>query len=132
MIDAPPTKLWARYPWSVLLRLLLFIAPLLALLGYARVAAAHAAGQQHRGDTGLGLALLLGMVALVMLAGFFVDALWQMKRRRHWNWIIDLLILALLLMPFGWVGCNWFGVHESLACRLPINVFEIVIDALRL
>ena len=132
VIDAPQRAWWSRYPWSPVIRIVAFVTPLLALLLYARIAAAHASSQQHRGDTGLGIALLLGAVALLMLVGFFVDAVLQLVRGRHWNWITDALILGLLLMPFGWVACNWFGVHESLACRVPISLFGAVLALLSL
>ena len=132
VIDGPQRAWWSRYPWSPVIRIAAFVTPLLALLLYARIAAAHASSQQHRGDTGLGIALLLGAVALLMLVGFFVDAVPQLVRGRHWNWITDALILGLLLMPFGWVACNWFGVHESLACRAPISLFGAVLEKLSL
>ncbi|WP_282268691.1 hypothetical protein [Stenotrophomonas sp. PS02298] len=132
MIDARQRAWWSRYPWSPVIRIAAFVTPLLALLLYARIAVAHASTQQHRGDTGLGIALLLGAVALLMLVGFFVDAVLQLVRGRHWNWITDALILGLLLMPFCWVACNWFGVHESLACRVPISLFGTVLALLSL
>lgn len=132
VIDSLRRAWYSRYPWSVVIRIAAFITPLLALLLYARMAVAYASTQQHRGDTGLGIALLLGAVALLMLVGFLVDVVLQLVRRRHWNWITDALILGLLLMPFGWVACNWFGVHESLACRAPISLFGAVLELLSL
>lgn len=132
VIDTPHRAWYSRYPWSVVIRIAAFVTPLLALLLYSRMAVAYASTLEHRGDTGLGIALLLGAVALLMLVGFFVDAVLQLVRRRHWNWITDALILALLLMPFGWVACNWFGVHESLACRVPITLFGAVLELLSL
>lgn len=132
MIDRAQMRWWSRYPGSILLRIGVFVLPLAALLLYARSAFAYAATQTHRGDTALGIALLLGGVALLMLVLFFVDAVAQVVRRRHWNWITDAVILGLLLMPFGWVSCNWFGVRESLACRVPINAFSAVLEWLSL
>lgn len=123
---------WAAYPWSLLIRIGLFLLPLGGWLLYTRLAVAHAAGQSNRGDTGLGLALLLGLLVLVMLFGFCVDALVQLLRRRTWNWLLDGLIIAVLLMPFGWVACNWFGGRDSLLCGLPMTVFDAVIEWLSL
>ncbi|WP_313272500.1 hypothetical protein [Stenotrophomonas sp.] len=116
----------------MLIRLAAFLLPLLALLLYTRLVAAHAAGQTHRGDTGLGIALLLGVVALLMLLGFSIDLLLQLVRARHRNALTDAFVIALLLMPFGWVGCNWFGVQQSTVCRLPIEAFSAVLGWLQL
>ncbi len=132
MIESRRPLAWARYPGSILIRLAAFALPLLALLLYARLATAHAAGQTHRGDTGLGIALLLGAVALLMLLGFSLDMLLQLVRGRHWNALTDALVIALLLMPFGWVGCNWFGLQQSTVCRLPIEAFSAVLGWLQL
>lgn len=132
MIEPRRPRAWARYPGSVLIRLAVFLLPLLALLLYARLAVAHAAGQTHRGDTGLGIALLLGAMALLMLLGFSIDLVLQQVRGRRWNALTDALIIVLLLMPFGWVGCNWFGAQESTICRPPMEAFSAVLEWLRL
>ncbi|WP_269789837.1 hypothetical protein [Stenotrophomonas sp. Iso1] len=122
----------SRYPWSVIVRALVFFLPLLALYLFSRWSAEQVAGQAHRGDSALGIAVLLGAMTLVMLLGFCVDFVVQVKRRRTFNWLIDILLIVLLMTPFGWFACNWFGGGECKVCQVPMMVFATVLEWLGL
>jgi hypothetical protein len=122
----------SRYPWSVIVRVLVFFLPLLALYLFSRWSALQMAGQAHRGDSALGIAVLLGAMTLVMLLGFIVDFVVQLWRRRTFNWLTDVLLIALLMTPFGWFACNWFGGNDYILCKLPTSLFGTVLDWLGL
>lgn len=122
----------SRYPWSVIVRVLVFLLPLLVLYLFSRWSAVQMAGQTHRGDSALGIAVLLGAMTLVMLLGFIVDFVVQLWRRRTFNWLIDVLLIALLMTPFGWFACNWFGGSDYFLCRIPMSLFGTVLDWLGL
>lgn len=115
-----------------LLRIGLPFGLLLLFYLYARYSIASAEGQTHRGDTGLGLALLLGLVCLCLLAGYFLDFIYQLAKRRRLLAITDAVVMLALMTPFAWVGCNMFGVHESLACQVPVQAFERLVPVLGL
>jgi len=116
----------------VVLRLALPPAVMLGYYGAVRLSIAADAGTQHRGDTGLGLAVLLGFICLGFIAGYSWDLIRQACKRRYALAWVDLLVLSVLLMPFGWVGCNWFGLSRTPVCWLPIHMFGAVIDLLGL
>jgi hypothetical protein len=121
-----------KYPWSVVIRLIVFIAPLFLLHLFAQHAFEYASRQEHHGDTGLGIAILLGFVSLILLMGFLVDIVIQIRKKRMLNYLADAFILAMLAMPFGWFACNWFGGNDSLVCMVPVNVFGHVLGWLHL
>ena len=108
---------------AVALRLGLAVAPFVGLYFYALSAFEHAQAQQHRGDTGLGIALLLGMICVLLMLGFGVDLLVQAARKRVAASIASLAIVAVLCVPFGWVGCNWFGLGDNFACMRIMDAF---------
>lgn len=122
------TPAMKRTASAIVIRLLLFIAPLYLLRLFALNAFEQASRQEHRGDTGLGIAILLGMLTLTMLLGFFVDLIVQLKRKHPAGYLTDLAILLALLMPFGWFACNWFGLGEHLACKLPLDGFGAFLE----
>ena len=115
---------------AVVVRAVLFLGPLCLLWLWADYAIEQASRQERRGDTGLGIAILLGLVTLTMLAGFSIDLIVQAARKRVVNALADGLIVALLLMPFGWFACNWYGLGEHAACRLPMTLFGSVLELL--
>ena len=121
-----------NYVLPAVIRLLAFIAPLFFLHLYSRIAFEYASTQEHHGDTGLGIAILLGFLTLIMLGAFSIDLIIQIRKRRTLNYLTDALILLMLLMPFGWFACNWFGFHNSLACRVPIVFFSHALSWLHL
>ena len=112
-------------------RLVAFAAPLCALLLYAQHSFEHARTQQHHGDTGLGIALLLGMLTLCMLVAFAIDLVWQVTRRAAAVAAFDALIVGILLVPFGWVGCNWHGLRNP-ACSAADTLFGAFVAALEM
>lgn len=116
----------------IVVRLALPLVVLLVYYGVVRVSIAADAGPQHRGDTGLGLAVLLGFICLGSIAGYGWDLIRQALKRRYALVWADLLVLSVLLMPFGWVGCNWFGLSKHPVCWLPIHMFGAVIELLGL
>ncbi len=122
----------SRYPWSVIIRALVFFLPLLALYLFSRWSAVQAASQTHRGDGALGIAVLLGAMTLLMLLGFCADFVVQVARRRTFNWLVDGLLIALLMTPFGWFACNWFGGRDYGVCQIPMALFGIVLEGLGL
>lgn len=112
-----------KYASAIAVRLVLFLAPLYLLRLFALNAFEQASRQEHHGDTGLGIAIVLGMLSLTMLLGFFVDLIVQVKRKWPAGYWTDAIILLALLMPFGWVACNWYGLNENIACKLPLAGF---------
>lgn len=117
-----------NYALPVAIRFLVFVAPLFLLHLYLRSAVEYAHTQEHHGDTGLGIAILLAFTTLFMLGGFLVDLIIQIRMKRPHTALTDAFIVLMLLMPFGWVACNWFGAHHSLACTVPIMFFGQVLS----
>ncbi|MNM58878.1 hypothetical protein D3C81_701200 [compost metagenome] len=68
----------------------------------------------------------------VMLLGFIVDFVVQIRRRRAFNWLVDGLLIALLMTPFGWFACNWLGGTEYLLCQAPMSLFDTALEWLGL
>ena len=114
------------------IRLVAFMTPLFLLHLYSRSAFEYARTQERHGDAGLGIAILLGFITLVMLGAFLVDFIIQIRRRKPLGYLTSAFIVVLLLMPFGWFACNWLGLHQSLACRVPMVVFSQVLGWLHL
>lgn len=108
---------------AIALRLFLASAPLFAVYLYAHYAFEQTRGQEHRGDTGLGIAILLAFVCLGLILSFLVDLVVQVARRRIAASATSLLILAVLCIPLGWFGCNWFDLGDSIVCEPVGNAF---------
>lgn len=109
--------------YAIVIRLVLFVAPLYLLNLFALNAFEQARRQEHHGDTGLGIAIVLGMMSLTMLLGFSIDFIVQVARKRPAGYLTDAVILMALLMPLGWFACNWYGLSENIACKLPLAGF---------
>lgn len=116
----------------VVIRLLAFIAPLVLLHLYAQNAFEHARTQERHGDAGLGIAILLGFITLILLGAFLIDLIIQIRKRRPLTSLTDAFIVLMLLMPLGWFACNWLGPHHSLACKVPVEFFGHVLSWLQL
>lgn len=112
-----------KYAYAIIIRMLLFITPLYLLNLFALNAFEQARQQEHHGDTGLGIAIMLGFVSLTMLLGFSIDLIVQVVRKRPAGYLTDAVILMALLMPFGWFACNWYDFRDSVACKLPLAGF---------
>ena len=112
---------------AIFLRLALFVAPFVLLYLYAEHAFEHARTQEHHGDTGLGIAILLFFVAIVMLFGFFIDLLIHAYYRRAAIALVDIALLTLLLSPIGWFSCHWYG-GDGAFCRSTSHVFETLLE----
>ncbi|KRB03211.1 hypothetical protein [Lysobacter sp. Root690] len=121
-----------KHAYAIVIRLFLFIAPLYALHLFALNAFEQARRQEHHGDTGLGIAIVLGLVSLMMLLGFFIDFIVQIKRKWPAGYLTDAIILLALLMPFGWFACNWYGLGENVACKLPLAGFGSFLEWMNL
>jgi hypothetical protein len=121
-----------KYAYAIVIRLLLFIVPLYLLNLFALNAFEHARRQEHHGDTGLGIAIVLGLVSLTMLMGFFIDLIVQVKRKWPAGYLTDAAIVLTLLMPFGWFACNWYGLNENIACKLPLAGFGSFLEWMNL
>ena len=121
-----------NYVLPVAIRFLTFIAPLFLLYLYSQSAVEHARTQERHGDTGLGIAILLGFMTLIMLGAFLVGLIIQIRKRRPHTALADAFIVLMLLMPFGWFACNWFGSRHSLVCKRPMVFFSHVLSWLHL
>lgn len=126
------TAAMKKTAYAIGLRLLLFIAPLYLLHLFALNAFEQARRQEHHGDTGLGIAIVLGFVSLMLLLGFFIDFIVQVKRKWPAGYLTDAVILLILLMPFGWFACNWFGLNKNIACKLPLAGFGSFLEWINL
>lgn len=111
-----------------LLRIAIPVVVLAAVYAYAEYSIAATLGQAHHGDVGLGLALLIGFAVSAMLVGYGVDLLVRLIRREWLLAVVDLAVIAVLAIPFGWVGCNWFGMTDTAICRVPLDAFGWVLE----
>ena len=111
-----------------LLRIAIPVVVLAAVYGYAMYSIAATRGQSHHGDVGLGIALMMGFAVLAMLVGYRVDFGVRLIRREWLLAVVDLVVIAALAIPFGWVGCNWFGMTDTAICRVPLDAFGWVLE----
>ena len=129
---AQPGLYMNRLGWKFVLRLALPVAAMLVFYGFASLSISANAGREHRGDTGLGIAIVLGFLCFVLLVGYLVDLVIQLVKRQPALVAADLLVLGVLSIPFGWVSCNWYGMVESAICRLPLRAFGALLNLLQI
>ena len=118
--------------WKFVLRLALPMAAMLVFYGFASLSISANAGREHRGDTGLGIAIVLGFLCFALLGGYLVDLVIQLFKRQPALVVADLLVLAVLCIPFGWVSCNWYGMVDSAICKLPLRAFGALLNLLQI
>ena len=121
-----------RLGWKFVLRLALPVAAMLVFYGFASLSISANAGREHRGDTGLGVAIVLGFLCFALLVGYLVDLVIQLFKRQPALVVADLLVLGALCIPFGWVSCNWYGMVDSAICRLPLRAFGALLNLLQI
>ena len=121
-----------RLGWKFFLRLALPVAAMLVFYGFASLSTSANAGREHRGDTGLGVAIVLGFLCFALLIGYLVDLVVQLVKHQPALVVADLLVLAALCMPFGWVSCHWYGMVDSTICWLPLHAFGALLNLLQI
>ena len=129
---AQPGLYMNRLGWKFVLRLALPVAAMLVFYGFASLSISANAGREHRGDTGLGIAIVLGFLCFALLVGYLVDLVIQLFKRQPALVVADLLVLGILCIPFGWVSCNWYGMVDSAICRLPLRAFGALLNLLQI
>ena len=105
---------------------------MMVFYGFASLSISANAGREHRGDTGLGIAIVLGFLCFALLVGYLVDLVIQLVKRQPALVVADLLVLGALCIPFGWVSCNWYGMVDSAICRLPLRAFGALLNLLQI
>lgn len=81
----------------IIKRLLLVAAPLLALFVYAQIAFLQNGRKEHPTDAGLGIAIFLVFILVVLCAGFLVDVIVRLYRKQYDIAIVDASFLTVFL-----------------------------------
>ena len=89
---------------AFVLRFLGFFLPLLALYVYAQYAFYENNLKEHPTDAGLGIALLLFFISVILFGVFLVDAIRQLRRKNYAVLWIDVAFLSIFLIPILYVG----------------------------
>jgi len=79
--------------------------------------------KQHPSDVGLGFAILLLFVFLVLSVGFIVDFIKSIQQKQYKTAIVDIPFLVLFVIPILYIHCQMGGSCESF-CNWYINLFH--------
>ncbi len=109
----------------LLIRFLIVALPLLALYGFAQMAFRENRVKEHPTDVGLGIAVLLVFILLVLFFGFIVDVIIRIKRRQKSLALIDSVFLLLFTVPILYIVC--LIASRDCFCKWLIDIVDFVI-----
>jgi len=89
----------------ILIRLLTVAVPLLILYFYAQMAFKANRQREHPTDAGLGIAVLLVFILVVLAIGFITDFIKCLRRKQCKTAWIDFGFLLLFTIPILYIGC---------------------------
>jgi membrane protease YdiL (CAAX protease family) len=88
-----------------IIRLLFVAVPLLLLYFYAQMAFEANRHKEHPTDAGLGIAILLVFILIVLFIGFLVDFIKNLRRKQYKIAGFDFCLLLLFTIPVIYIGC---------------------------
>ncbi|MEN7550061.1 hypothetical protein AAG747_19215 [Rapidithrix thailandica] len=103
-----------------LVRLLIVILPLVVLY-FAFEAGVEANNQkEHKTDVGLGFAILLFFIFIILTVGFVIDFIKNLYKKHYDIALIDIPFLLVFLIPIIYIHCQMGGCCEGF-CDWYIN-----------
>ena len=93
-------------PWKAfLLRLLLYVIPIIGLYLFAQLAIEDSRQQEHRTDVGFGIVVVSAMVLAFMSACLVADMLARIVKKEYKIALMDLLFLLPSIIFVIYIGC---------------------------
>jgi Na+-driven multidrug efflux pump len=108
---------------QILIRVFLVCSSLFLLYLYAERVFAHNRMREHPVDAGLGIALLLFFVVLILFIGFFIDAIYIAYKKEYFIIFVNMLFMAVFSLPMLYINCQMEDYCESCFCS---NLIEWV------
>ena len=90
---------------AFLLRLLLYIIPIIGLYIFSQMAIADSRQQEHRTDVGLGIVLVSAFVLAFMSICIVADGIARIVKKEYKVALIDLLFLLPSVIFVIYIGC---------------------------
>lgn len=91
---------------AFLVRLFCATIPLLAIYAYAEMAFRANRKSEHPTDVGLGIAMLLTLVATALFIGFLVDLVKKLRLKDYKTALIDVAFLIPFVLVITYIVCQ--------------------------
>jgi len=104
-------------------RLLIVALPLTALYFFAQMAFEENRRKEHPTDAGLGIAILLALLLIVLFIGFLSDALYRMYKKDYAIALTNLPFLLLFSIPILYISCKMGTYCEDCFCDWFVKLF---------
>lgn len=91
---------------AFLIRLLIVAISLLALYAYAEIAFQANRKKEHPTDAGLGIAILLAFIAVVLFIGFISDLILRLVRKEYKIALINIPFLIPFIVIIAYISCQ--------------------------
>lgn len=104
-------------------RLLIVFMPLFCFYLVSLHSIAENSKKIHRGDVGLGLAVLLFFILAVLLIGFCIDFIYRIRKKQYKIALTDVPFLLLFIIPFLYIHCQMGGCCANF-CEWYVDLFK--------
>ncbi len=109
---------------AFLIRLLIIGLPLLGLYFYAQMAFEANSKKEHPTDAGLGIAILLFNLLLIIVIGLIVDLIKRLKRKQYNIALTNVPFLLLFSIPILYIHCQMSSYCEDCFCSWFIDFIK--------
>lgn len=109
---------------NFLIRLLLIALPLIGFYFYSEMAFEANRQKEHPTDVGLGIALLLFFILVLISIGLTVDLIVRIKRKQYKTALTDIPFLMLFSIPILYINCQMGSYCEDCFCSWFFEAFK--------
>ncbi|MBL4746292.1 MAG: hypothetical protein JKY08_07975 [Flavobacteriaceae bacterium] len=109
---------------KILLRIVIVVFPLTILYVGFQMASEANSRKEHPTDVGLGYAIMLFFVFLILVIGFIIDLIKSIKNRHYKTAIIDIHFLLLFSIPIIYLHCKMGSYCEECFCNGIVNYLD--------
>ncbi len=106
---------------QVLSRILLVATSLFLLYLYAERAFAHNRMKEHPTDAGLGIALLLCFILLILFVAFFIDTVYRAYKKEYFMIAVNIIFISVFSLPILYINCQMGDYCENCFCSRLID-----------
>lgn len=107
-----------------MIRLLIVATPLLLLYFYSQQAIEANRHREHRTDVGLGIAILLFNILVLLLIGLLIDIVYRIRKKQYSIIIADIPFILLFVFPVLYVHCNMSSYCEECFCNWYLHLLS--------
>ncbi|WP_158976242.1 hypothetical protein [Cellulophaga sp. L1A9] len=108
-----------------MLRFVIIASPLVILYSYFQMESKANSTKEHPTDVGLGIAIMLFFILVVLAIGFSIDLIKRCSKKQYKVAFIDLSFLSLLVLPILYINCQMGGCCDNF-CNEYINFIRKV------